>query len=211
MTHLSEIVAVEPDGGPVWAECIRIYYEAFPEWEREWDTLLERRTASGRYVMFAGLKDGLVVGFYVLDVEEPGQNYALFSYLAIDEPERGRGYGEELTRHAMRVFAERGDRGWLLIEAEDRQARFYGRIGFGKLAIDYYVPRYDAVDAVPMHLLAMPRNGPVNSVDGAALKQIIERIYRSGYKLGADDPRLERQLALIPGEVRLIEWPPNDT
>jgi len=209
LTNLSEIVPVQPDGGAIWTDCIRIYTDAFPPWEREWDQVLEKRIASDRYQMRAGLKDGQVVGFYILDVEEEGQKYALFSYLAVDERLRGRGYGEELTRHAIRLFSEFGRRDWFLIEAEDRQARFYGRIGFLKLGIDYFVPRYDGSGAEPMSLMAIPLRGPAKSIDGGEMKQIVERIYRSGYKLQADDPRLERQLSLIPAEVLLIAWPPE--
>lgn len=209
MSHLSEIVPVHPDGGPIWAECMRIYENAFPAWEREWDTLLEKRAQSGRYQVRAGIKDGRVVGFYVLDVEDEGQNYALFSYLAIDETERSKGYGEELTRDAIKLFLERGDRGWLLIEAEERQAQLYGRIGFAKLGIDYHVPRYDGEESVPMNLMATSRDGPIASADGQDIKQIIERIYLSGYKLDPGDLRVARQLALIPDSVPLLAWPPD--
>jgi ribosomal protein S18 acetylase RimI-like enzyme len=209
LTQLGEIVPVQPDGGAIWNDCMRLYHEAFPPWERESDRLLERRMAKGRYLMRAGLKNEQAVGFYVLDVEEDGQPYALLSYLAVAEAERGQGYGEQLTRHAIGLFLERGDRDWLLIEAEDRQARFYGRIGFAKLGFDYYVPRYGDAGAVPMHLLAIAKKGRRPSVAGKALKPIIERVYRDSYKLDADDPRLVKQLALIPDEVRLLDWPPE--
>jgi len=209
LTQLSEIVPVQPDGGAIGNDCMRLYYEAFPPWEREWDSLLERRTAKGRYQMRAGLKNGQVVGFYVLDVEEDGQTYALFSYLAVAEKERGQGYGEALTRHAIGLFLERGDRRWLLIEAEDRQARFYGRIGFAKFGFDYFVPRFGEASAVPMHLMGFSSEGPPATVAGEALKPMIERIYLSGYKLKPGDPRLAKQLALIPDEVRLLDWPPE--
>ena len=209
MAQLSEIVPVQPDGGAIWNDCLRLYHEAFPPWERESDRLLERRMAKGRYLMRAGLKNEQTVGFYVLDVEEDGQAYALLSYLAVAEPERGQGYGEQLTRHAIGLFLERGDRGWLLIEAEDRQARFYGRIGFVKFGFDYFVPRYGDAGAVPMHLMAVAKKGPLRSVSGGELKQIIERVYRDSYMLEAGDSRLAKQLALIPEEVPLLEWPPE--
>jgi hypothetical protein len=71
------------------------------------------------------------------------------------------------------------------------------------------VPRYGDAGAVPMHLLAIAKKGRRPSVAGKALKPIIERAYRDSYKLDADDPRLVKQLALIPDEVRLLDWPPE--
>jgi hypothetical protein len=56
----------------------------------------------------------------------------------------------------------------------------------------------------------VPSDRSARSIESAELRQIVERIYRSGYKLDADDPRLEDQLALIPaGEIRLLAWPPE--
>lgn len=210
MTHLTDIVPVEADGGAVWSDCIRIYEEAFPEWEREPERVLVKRVRQGRYKMYAGMFEGHAVGFYILDIEEEGQVYALFSYIAVDRRERGKGFGTELTRHAFKLFSESHGRRWMLIEAEQRQAELYGRLGFLKIDMDYLVPHYDSTRSEPMSLLAVPFDRSARSIEGPELRQIVERIYLSGYKLDADDPRLEEQLAFIPtGEVRLMAWPPG--
>ncbi|MGF1620919.1 MAG: GNAT family N-acetyltransferase [Rhodomicrobiaceae bacterium] len=210
MTHLSDIVPVEADGGAVWNDCIRIYEEAFPEWEREPERVLVMRVKQGRYKIYAGMIQGRAVGFYILDIEDEGQIYALFSYIAVDVRERGKGYGTELTRHAFEIFSGLPGRRWMLIEAEKRQAELYGRLGFLKIDVDYLVPRYDGSGSEAMSLMAVPSDRSALSIESAELRQIVERIYRSGYKLNADDPRLEEQLALIPaGEIRLMAWPPK--
>jgi GNAT superfamily N-acetyltransferase len=210
LTHLSDIVPVEAEGGDVWRDCVHIYEEAFPEWEREPERVLVMRVRQGRYKMYAGMIEGHAVGFYILDIEEEGQIYALFSYIAVDPRERGKGYGTELTRHAFEVFSELPRRRWMLIEAEKRQAELYGRLGFLKIDVDYLVPRYDSSGSEAMSLMAVPSDRSARSIESAELRQLVERIYRSGYKLDADDPRLEEQLAVIPvGEIRLMAWPPE--
>lgn len=210
MTHLAEIVPVEADGGAVWRDCIRIYEEAFPEWEREPERVLVKRVMQGRYKMYAGMFGGRAVGFYILDIEEEGQVYTLFSYIAVDKRERGKGFGTELTRHAFKVFSQLRARRWMLIEAEERQAELYGRLGFLKIDMDYLVPHYDSARSEPMSLMGVPFDRSALSIEGPELRQIVERIYLSGYKLDANDPRLEEQLAYIPaGEVRLMPWPPQ--
>jgi ribosomal protein S18 acetylase RimI-like enzyme len=210
LTHLSDIVPVEAEGGDVWRDCVRIYEEAFPEWEREPERVLVMRVKQGRYKIYAGMIEGRTVGFYILDIEEEGQVYALFSYIAVDPRERGKGYGTELTRHALKVFSQLRRQRWMLIEAEKRQAALYGRLGFLKIDVAYLVPRYDGSGTEAMSLLAVPSDRSARSIESAELRQIVERIYRSGYKLDADDPRLEDQLALIPaGEIRLLAWPPE--
>jgi hypothetical protein len=57
--------------------------------------------------------------------------------------------------------------------------------------------------------MAVAEKGPLRSVCGGELKQIIERVYRDSYKLEAGDPRLAKQLTQIPEEVPLLEWPPE--
>ncbi len=209
MSHFSDIIPVEAEGGDVWRDCVRIYEEAFPEWEREPERVLVMRIGQGRYKMYAGMIEGRAVGFYILDIEAEGQIYALFSYIAVDVRERGKGYGAELTRHAFEVFSGLRGRRWMLTEAEKRQAELYGRLGFLKIDVDYLVPRYDGSGSEAMSLMAVPFDRSAVSISGAELRQIVERIYRSGYKLDADDPRLEEQLAHIPaGEIRLMAWPP---
>jgi GNAT superfamily N-acetyltransferase len=211
LTHLSDIVPVEAEGGDVWRHCVRIYEEAFPEWEREPERVLVMRVRQGRYRMYAGMIEDRTVGFYILDIEEEGQVYALFSYIAVDPRERGKGYGTELTRHAFKVFSGLRGRRWMLIEAEKRQAELYGRLGFLKFDVDYLVPRYDGSGSEAMSLMAVPFNPSARSISGDELRQIVERIYRSGYKLDADDPRLDEQLDRIPaGEIRLMAWPPEN-
>jgi len=204
---LDEIVPVDPGQQDLWDECIRIYTAAFPRWERESEGALRRRLGMDRYRMRAGRKNGKIVGLVILDIEPPFKS-ALLTYLAVDDDERGKGYGTALTEEAIRLFREETECDWLLIEAEDRQAELYGRIGFLKISVDFYVPRFDDQGVVPMHLLALPRHPGLANMSADELKQTLEWIYQSGYLIRSDDPRLAKQLSAVTGDTELIAWPP---
>ena len=189
---------------------MRLYMEAFPRWERESEGALRRRLASGRYWMRAGIdRHGDVVGFVTLDIEPPLE-FGLLTYLVVAESMRGQGLGTALTHEAIRLFRQETNCRWLLIEAEDRQAELYGRIGFLKIDIGFDVPRIGDDGVVPMHLMVYPRDDAPSSMTAADLRRIIEWIYKSGYMLREDDPRVVRQLALIEDNVALIRWPQTD-
>lgn len=207
-SRLDEIISVTPDQTEVWDACIRIYTAAFPRKERESEGALRRRLDTGRYRMRAGLRDGEVAGFVILDIEPP-YNFALLSYLVVDEAQRGKGYGTDLTNEAIRLFREETDCDWLLIEARDRQAELYGRLGFLKVDLDFRIPHYVDADETPMHLMAYPRGAAERSIPAGELKEMIDWLYRSGYLVADDDPRLARQLAAITGDAALMDWPPS--
>ena len=123
-----------------------------------------------------------------------------------DEIDAGLGYGAQLCSKAIELFRQAGECNWLIIEAQDRQARFYGSFGFLKIDIEYHVPRYGGDGTVPMHLMTIPLP-PADNIDATILKKIVTHIYVSGYGLPENDSRLGRQLKLIGPNPLLRQWP----
>ncbi|MEO1205084.1 MAG: GNAT family N-acetyltransferase [Pseudomonadota bacterium] len=190
-----------------WADCMRIYHASFPSWEREPPDVIAARMATGRYTIHAAAIDGKVIGFHLLDFED-AFSYILFAFLAVDEDARGQGFGTQLTRHAIDLFRARTGYNWFLIEAEDQQARFYGRFGFKKLDFQYFSPSYDDETRVPMHLMAIPADERCEAMDLDIAKKLVERLYMSGYSLARTDPRIQAQIDEITVSPVLIAWPP---
>jgi GNAT superfamily N-acetyltransferase len=206
---LLSIVQVRPAAGAHWSAAMRIYQASFPGWEREPVHVIARRVDQARYLMKAGLLDGKVIGFYILDLN-PAQGFALFAFVAVTAAQRGKGLGGELCRDAIAVFRMLGQENrWFLVEAEERQAIFYGRMGFLDIGIDYRVPRFDNEGSVPMHLMTVPRH-PGQSMVSGELGEIVRRLFLSGYSLDEDDPRIAAQLAKVPATIPLKPWPPQD-
>ena len=205
MSALS-ICKTTPSDTATWQAAMDIYRQAFPEWEREPEDILLERIHNGRYVMYCGLENNTVIGFYLLDIN-PSHHYALFCFLAVSEHCRGRGFGSDLCRDAVARFQQNENLDWLLIEAEDRQAIFYGRLGFKKIAMTYNVPKFDAADSVPMHLMTIATEPNQHAIDKNTLTQLIEHIFVTGYHLPKDDVRIQQQVAAIPNSAALVNWP----
>ncbi len=203
-----EIVEVSDAGDPRWGAAMAIYEASFPAWEREPESILVERLGTRRYRMWVGLRHAGVAGFYLLDLN-PSLRYALFSFLAVDAEARGQGLGTVLCRDAMERFATGGELRWLLIEAEDRQAAFYGRLGFSKLDLPYDVPRFDGGGTFPMHLMVVSAGQRPTHIAGGTLRPILRHLFTSGYSLKPDDPRIAAQLARVGDTVELIPWPPG--
>lgn len=208
MTEL-RIFRVEGPALPEWADVLRIYHESFPDWEREPDALIEARTRTGRYVVWAGAaQSGAIVGFSILE-RSVSHHYALLAFLAVEGLQRGNGFGAQLCQHALKYFEEQTALKMLYVEAEDRQARFYGRLGFRRLDLEYYVPRFDTKGSVPMRLMAISNDPSVRTLDGKELSTVIQSIFCSGYHLEPNDERIQEQLERIPQRIHLEIWPPE--
>ncbi|OOZ39146.1 hypothetical protein BOW53_12655 [Solemya pervernicosa gill symbiont] len=208
MTDALRISSVHQTSGSEWNACMTIYRATFPAWEREPEAVIADRLNEGSYQLMAGLLSGRVVGFYIQELN-PLNAYVMFNYLAVDESQRNGGIGTLLCRDAMARFKRLSGFSWLLVEAEERQAIFYGRLGFHKLAFDYFAPRYDDSESVPMHLMVLPQEKRPKSIPAKELADIIRHLFHNGYLLDHDDPRVERQLSRLADDVSLVTWPHN--
>ncbi|MEA1982146.1 MAG: GNAT family N-acetyltransferase [Campylobacterota bacterium] len=182
-----------------WDETIRIYTDSFPKWEREDTSNILKNIKNGTYKMFSYLEDGVVVGFYILDINS-SLNYALFSFLAIKESRRGEGLGSKLCLSAIEYFHKNIKSDWLFIEAQQRQAELYKKLGFSKLSLDYRVPEFHSSNSVVMNLMLLKKN---KELDAHSLKKIIKDIFHRGYSLVDTDMRIQEQIDRID-EIKLI-------
>ena len=191
-----------------WPSIMAIYREAFPEWEREPENIIQQRLRSGRYILCYGQENNAIVGFYILEINQK-PSYALLCFLAIAKNYRGLGYGTSLCQDAITHFHNDTQLDWLLTEAEDRQAIFYGKLGFKKIDLPYNVPKFNSADTAPMHLMIIcsDRNKPF--IDGTCLQNLLHHTFTTGYYLEECDPRLVRQLTQVPEQAQLLNWPPQ--
>jgi len=177
----------------LWDETIKIYEDSFPEWERESTQNILKNIQTGTYKMFSYLEGKEVIGFYILDINS-SLNYTLFSFLAIKESKRGLGIGSKLCLNAIKYFHLEIKSEWLLIEAEERQAKLYEKLGFSKLALEYRVPAFNSSKSIPMNLMLIKES---KELDSGSLKKIIEDIFYRGYSLEKNDIRVDEQLSRI--------------
>jgi len=175
-----------------WDATMKIYVDSFPEWEREANKTILKRLKTKEYEAFIYTIDSEVLAFAILDVNEALQ-YALFSFLAVLQSKRGLGIGSKLCLYVMDYFKTHLRAQWLFIEAEERQALLYERLGFEKLALDYRVPKFNSLESVPMTLMIITKKALSTDI----LLEIIKDIFHRGYSLDADDIRIQQQLRRI--------------
>ncbi len=202
------ITQITPLDNAHWQAVLKIYRASFPDWEREPETTLRTRTLANRYAVYCAFnEDRIVSGFYILDIHQ-ALRYAVFCFLAVDQKYRGLGYGRALCRDAISRFNNTySSIDWLFVEAENKQAIFYGRHGFRKINIPYRIPSFSGSETIPMHLMAISKTDNKYRIEKKHLKKIIQHIFVSGYQLNENDSRTQQQLALIPKQAQLIRWP----
>jgi len=181
----------------LWDETIQIYNDSFPDWEREDPADIYNRVKTKKYKMVVLIHNNSVGGFYILDTNEQ-LNYTLFTFLAVKESIRGKGLGTKLCLNAIEYFKNNLNTHFLLIEAQDSQAKLYSKLGFKEIDIKYFVPHYNSEKSIQMHLLCITKNKTLSS---DMLKNIIKDIFICGYYLKDDDTRIAKQLELIPKRI----------
>jgi len=180
-----------------WHETISIYNESFPEWEKEPVDIIKKRVDHKKYKMTSYIENNEVKGFYILDINKKN-NFLLFTFLAVDKKYRGKGIGSLLCKNAIESFKKFENINWLFIEAEDRQAKLYIKLGFLKIKIDYFIPKYDSYKSIPMHLLVIQKNNLLTKND---LEFIIKRIFTYGYRLKEEDKRIYNVIHNLPKKI----------
>ena len=198
---------LERPAGPGWSAFAALYRASFPAHEREPLADIAVRLHEGRYRLTLARLDDRVAGFHLID-RVPALDHAMLCYLAVAPGLRGRGLGRHIARHCFAHYAEPGIH-WLFIEAAERQARFYGRLGALRLDLDYAVPHFTDPGTTPMQLMALCRPRAPDRVGRDFLCRIIEHVFIDGYGLGRGDPRLAAQCARVPDAVALEPWPPQ--
>lgn len=175
-----------------WDATIKIYEDSFPEWEREAKETIFQRLESKEYLGFIYTINSEVVAFAILDVNMT-LNYILFSFLAVRKNQRGVGLGLKLSLYVIEYCKRKYTASWLLIEAEERQALLYERIGFKRLQLEYRVPKFHSLESVPMSLMIITKK----PLDNDMPSKIIKDIFHRGYSLDLDDIRIKQQLQRI--------------
>jgi len=175
-----------------WDATMKIYIDSFPEWEREANETILKRLKTKEYEAFIDIIDSEVVAFAILDVNRV-LNYALIAFLAVTQKQCGYGLGSQLALYVIKYFQTQCTVQWLFIEAKERQALLYEKLGFKKITLDYRVPKFNSLESVPMNLMLITQK----DLSADILSKIIEDIFHRGYALDANDVRIKQQLQRI--------------
>ena len=197
-------------------QAMAIYEQSLPSNERQSRSVIEDRLNQGLCTLFGVMEDTSVIGMMVIWIFEDTP-FAFLDYLAVHQDYRGKGIGEFCMQKIMEEFAKMNKS--MLIEVEDpdfgedrvtkiRRIRFYEKCGAKWLAnIPYIIPPLDGTDPTPMLILIIA-NKEAAQLDGASVRDILRRIYRSVYQRSDDDPLLN-SFIIKTGDIILLQQYPQ--
>lgn len=197
-------------------QAMAIYEQSLPSNERQSRSVIEDRLNQGLCTLFGVMEDSAVIGMMVIWIFEDTP-FAFLDYLAVHQDYRGKGIGEFCMQKIMEEFAKMNKS--MLIEVEDpdfgedrvtkiRRIRFYEKCGAKWLAnTPYIIPPLDGTDPTPMLILIIA-NKEATQLDGASVRDILRRIYRSVYQRSDDDPLLN-SFIIKTGDIILLQQYPQ--
>jgi len=208
-----DIQKVPNTSSPFYAGAIEIYSNSFPEWEKEPTEEIAEKINNKEYILLSIGNNSNIFGMVILEVNV-SEKYMLLSYIAVREDVRCLGIGTSILQTIKEIFTslyKEGSMEYLFIEAENRQARLYGRIGALKLDCEYLTPSYSEndTDEYPMNLMVFtPAN--IRAIKNNRLSKILLDIYILSYQLEKDSDFVQKQLKnLIVGEIGLSHFIPE--
>ena len=196
-------------------QAIAIYEQSLPSNERQPRSVIEDRLNQGLCTLYGVMEDDAVVGMMVIWIFEDTP-FTFLDYLAVHQDYRGKGIGEFCMQKIKEEFAKMHKS--MLIEVEDpdfgedrvtkiRRIRFYEKCGAKWLAnTPYIIPPLDGTDPTPMLILIIA-NEETAQLDGASVREIIRRIYRSVYEKSEDDLLLNTFISEVGDTILLQKYP----
>ncbi|HTE23010.1 hypothetical protein [Flavitalea sp.] len=174
---------------PEFAQCMYIYHEAFPTYERQSDEMIMARVNKGSCLLLAGRAGGKIVCMSVLwDFQET--DYMFLDYFAVADNATGYQVGARFLRFIINDFLEKGR--FLVMEVEhpdyginqedrSRRIKFYEKNGGVVLKnVRYFLPPLGGSDTpLEMQLMLLPDPGRI--IEEENIQPLITMIYSKVY------------------------------
>lgn len=196
-------------------QAIAIYEQSLPSNERQPRSVIEDRLNQGLCTLYGVMEDNAVIGMMVIWVFEDTP-FTFLDYLAVHQDYRGKGIGEFCMQQIRAEFDKLNKS--MLIEVEDpdfgedrvtkiRRIRFYEKCG-SKWLVDtpYIIPPLDGTEPTPMLILVVA-NEKITQLNGASVRDILRRIYRSVYERPENDLLLNSFIDKIGDTISLQLYP----
>ena len=211
-----EFITVSDIASPELKDVIEIYYEAFPENEREPPDKIKRRIMDSEYDLLVVKRNNTVVGFSLLYVFER-LFFGLFHYMAVRKECRNLGIGSRLFCKTYEHFEKATPSGkFLLLEVEDpaygtpserslrlRRQKWYERLGASTIVnFEYFLPPMSADYPTEMLLMVYAGHDQID-VNEDVLRRMLIAVYEEVYGRRADDPYLRRMLKSLGTNSRI--------
>ena len=119
----------------------------------------------------------------------------LLAYLATAEDYEGQGLASQVVDNALKQYLSPAEP-YFWLEANPKLWKFYKKLGFKLLDIDYRIPEFYSSGTEKMGLL-VKTNFTLNSISVDVVKAFVSELLLSGYLLTKEDLRYQKQMAII--------------
>lgn len=189
MYRFSEISDVN---SPEFLAAMDIYQEAFPDYERHAQQVIEDRILSGKELLFVGCDENNKVGVMALVWDLKGTDFIVLDYLAVADSTRGQGVGGQFMEFINNWAKEHGKVLLFEIEHPDygtnteqrlKRLAFYNRYGARQIKdLIYYLPNLAGGTPKEMILMTIPDA----ELSAQILKHVVGEIYLHLYGLNEE-------------------------
>lgn len=171
----------------------------------------------GLCTLYAVKESEAVIWMMVIWIFE-GTPFTFLDYLTVHQDYRGKGIGEFCMNLIREEFSQMNKS--MLIEVEDpaygedritkiRRIRFYEKCGAKWLAnTPYVIPPLHGTEPAPMQILIVTHEA-VTQLDGASVRAILQKIYRSVYERSNEDA-LFNSFIHKTGDIVLLQQYPQE-
>ena len=179
---------------PGFVQCLQIYHEAFPTYERQPDEVITRRVNDGYCILLAGTAGSKIVCMCIL-WEFHETEYIFLDYFAVAQSARGYQVGTRFLHFIKKKFLGEGK--FLIMEVEhpgyglnqedrNRRIKFYqNNCGVILENVQYFLPPLGgSATPIEMKLMILPDPGimPGEEKIQALITMIYNNVYLKKYE-----------------------------
>ncbi|WP_157604560.1 GNAT family N-acetyltransferase [Solitalea canadensis] len=195
---MNRFYEIKDVGSREFLAAMDIYREAFPDYERHAQQVIEDRIVSGRELLFVAVDENNSVGLMALVWDLKGTDFIVLDYLAVASSTRGQGIGGQFMEFINQWVLEHNKILLFEIEHPDygtnteqrlKRLVFYERYGAKKIEkLIYYLP--NLAEGAPKEMLLMTI--PPVKISAELLKQAVGEIYLHLYGLNEEHDLVKR-------------------
>lgn len=187
----------------LWDRFETIYFETFEEHERESVEKLYKNVLEGVNLIYLVIdQNGNDIGFYILYVS-PSVRYSLLWYIGVREASQGAGVGTRILRGIKDNIAKDDSYDFLILEAEERQSKWYSKNGFEFCDVNYHYPSFTDDRLIFSHLMRVGYCSDSDHNIRDYLLKVVKDMYVNIYKLDVNSDKYSRLIKKLP-----VNYPP---
>jgi len=171
-----------------------LYHQRFPYQELAPITSIAQSLEESTTTI-SGVIDSMVNQWAGFTLLESYGDSTLLAYLATAPEYEGFGLARELVTEAVQKNLTT-DKPYFWLEANPKLWRFYRKLGFKRLDIEYRIPEFYSKGSEKMGLFVKTHSN-VCSIQKNVVDSFISELFLNGYAIKANDPRYLQQMSVI--------------